>query len=533
MQAVLDSIPTTLAIIIIVVIILLLVALVFLGRRIMSRRVTSEEEPAGELGTSIDYTTLPEEEEPQGWRDRFAQLSLAGKILLVVVPLLLLVGVAVLLLLFQPTSEAQPEPLPTAVPLDLTITDAVLTNPTQIRVRGDTTLPNDTPIQVQLLANGEPFGWLDAASTTTRVSGGEIDVRLNRAAEGFPNPSPDDTYTMRLEATLNGQTLTAESELEIPSPLAADFYGAAAAAAPTATASPTGEAAAPTAAAEESPTATVAAATPTPTAEVADRPAVVINGGNLRRQPFITDNVITQVDANETVTLLERTPNAQWYRVRTSDGTEGWFSVTLLRIDAATAAEVPVASIVTVFTAGALYEQPDASSDTVGQVNLNEVVTLLQKTPDAEWYQVENLRNETGWVRAGLLGVPPEVDLQVPVQGTTPPAAATPTLRAGAATQPSPTPTEVVTAEPAGLTTVVRSGGFVRDVPNDQGVMVDEVNAGETVELLARNDDDTWFRIRTIRNFEGWVNRTLLTLDPGVIARLPVRDPLAAPTPTP
>jgi uncharacterized protein YgiM (DUF1202 family) len=74
-----------------------------------------------------------------------------------------------------------------------------------------------------------------------------------------------------------------------------------------------------------------------------DLTAVVFNGGNVRAQPSINGAVVGGVNAGENVTLLQKTQDGQWYRLRTIRGEEGWASVTLLTIAPSVASQVPVA----------------------------------------------------------------------------------------------------------------------------------------------------------------------------------------------
>ena len=67
----------------------------------------------------------------------------------------------------------------------------------------------------------------------------------------------------------------------------------------------------------------------------------------------------------------------------------------------------------------------------------------------------------------------------------------------------------------------VFNGGNVRDRPVT-GKPLDQINAGETVQLLAKTSDGGWYQITNIRNISGWVSRTLLTVDPAVAKQVPI-----------
>jgi restriction system protein len=85
---------------------------------------------------------------------------------------------------------------------------------------------------------------------------------------------------------------------------------------------------------------------------------------------------------------------------------------------------------------------------------------------------------------------------------------------------PEPMPTE--RAVP---TTTVSNGGNVRAAPNMRGTVLDQVHAGEIVELLGRSADGNWLYIRNPRGQVGWTHRTLLSLATGVDERLEVVTP--------
>ncbi len=90
---------------------------------------------------------------------------------------------------------------------------------------------------------------------------------------------------------------------------------------------------------------------------------------------------------------------------------------------------------------------------------------------------------------------------------------------------PQPTATPQPTPTPVRPTASVFNGGNVRAAPNLQGTVLDQIHAYETVILLGRNADGVWIRIINPRGQEGWVHRSLLTLDPAIAETLPVITP--------
>ncbi|MDW8214124.1 MAG: restriction endonuclease [Roseiflexaceae bacterium] len=92
--------------------------------------------------------------------------------------------------------------------------------------------------------------------------------------------------------------------------------------------------------------------------------------------------------------------------------------------------------------------------------------------------------------------------------------------------QPTAPPSPALTpTERAVPTTTVFNGGNVRAAPNLRGTVLDQVHAGEIVELLGRSPDGNWFYIRNPRGQTGWTHRTLLNLEAGLEERLEVLRP--------
>jgi Tfp pilus assembly protein PilX len=81
------------------------------------------------------------------------------------------------------------------------------------------------------------------------------------------------------------------------------------------------------------------------------------------------------------------------------------------------------------------------------------------------------------------------------------------------------------TATPEGiLTATVFNGGNVRAAPVN-GDPLDQINAGETVQLVGKNAGGSWFKVSYGRNGQtitGWVSKTLLTIDPSIEQQVPV-----------
>lgn len=406
-----------LVIALIVVGILILVGVFFAVRRMRSNQADAGDEAASNLGGSVDYTSLPLEEEPKDWRERFARLSLAGRILIILVPMLIILGLVALLLFFRASSEPDLPPTPTPIPITLDLRDAtvILPDPLTVNVVVRTTgLADGAPVTAQMLEDGEPFAWFDPASATGQIRNNQASFEVERAANA-PQPVDGRSYTV-LVSDESGVSSNAYA-LVVPevSGIANSFYLRTPATPPTPTPTAT-PVPLPTPTPTPEPEEDEPEPTPTPEPE-ADLPtgpeATVTNGGNVRGLPIIADNVVGGVNAGEQVQLLERTPNALWYLVRTVRDEVGWVSVTLINVPPAM--QVPVANVVTVFVAGSVVDEPIPGANQVGTVSVNEVVQLLSRTEAGDWYEVRTVRNNQGWVVANLLGIPPEVANAVPV----------------------------------------------------------------------------------------------------------------------
>jgi len=404
--------------------VLALVIVVILTRRLRRRQTPTDDSMGVSPGLSgpVDYTSLPLDDEPSGWRERFDNLSLAGKILVILVPILAILGILVLVLTLLPgrNQQGQAPLLPTPEPVSLTVTKArvIRAKPeVTVSIAAETTgLADGAEVTVELLADGQPIPFLRPEDTTGKIRRGRVEIQASKLDEA-PPPAEGPTYRVRV-STADGAA-TGELDLEVPTSVAADFFGTGAAAAPTNTAVPTE---APTT--TQAPAATEGTAEPTATTAPAlpSGPEVSVgNGGNVRALPIVTaNNRVGGVDAGNTVQLIERTPNGLWYRIRFSnvdDGQQkvGWVSASLLAVPADVLAQIPVATIVSVFKNGAVYEKPDSASTEFDRVNVDEVVNLKQKTAAGDWYEVETVRGKSGWVPADLLGIPADVAAKVPV----------------------------------------------------------------------------------------------------------------------
>jgi len=414
-----DALQNPIVIAIVVLVLLILIAIPVLLRR---RRAAAEVLPPPELGQAVDYTSMPYEE-PTTLGERLSQAPIAVKLLLGLVPLAIIIAGVVLWYTFfnQPGGSAN---TPQPPPPEIKNVTATLAGPTRIVVDAETNLPNGAEVTAIMKQGDQDFAWFNPASAKGQVAGGKVNLVVERTRTA-PTPRRDQQQTIILNASLNGQTISSQPvKLIVPAIHARDFFQEVAAAptsAPTVVATVAAE---PTAAA-----APTEAPTAVPTA-VPELTATVFNGGNIRRQPKVTSvktDVVGQLHAGEIVTLLERSEDSAWYRVKAPEA-EGWVSATLLTVDPAIAKQVAVAGqapagqtpppasglTATVFNGGNLRERP-VTGKVLDQINANESVQLLEKTSDGAWYRITNIRNITGWVSVTLLTIDPATAKQVPI----------------------------------------------------------------------------------------------------------------------
>ncbi|KAB8142633.1 SH3 domain-containing protein [Chloroflexia bacterium SDU3-3] len=81
---------------------------------------------------------------------------------------------------------------------------------------------------------------------------------------------------------------------------------------------------------------------PTPASTGSQLTGYVWNGGNLRTAPSTQSDVVDQNNAGETVVLVAKSADGAWYKVTNPRGKTGWFSASLVRVDAGVAEQVPV-----------------------------------------------------------------------------------------------------------------------------------------------------------------------------------------------
>jgi flagellar FliL protein len=393
------------------------------------RRAEAEVIPPPELSQPIDYTSLPVEE-PTSFGDRVRNAPMATKLLVGVIALAVVVGLGVFyFIFFGGEGSTAGAPTPVVPPRQITEVKANVAGPTKILIDASTDLQNGAVVTATMQEDGQPFDWFNPRTASVQVNDGRIRMIVERQS-GAPVPKQNAEYTIVLASQVPGGLAVSSqpTKVDVPKVYQAAFFQV-----PTPTVAPPPT---PTVPPTPGPT-TVVTPTAAPTPTVEGLAATVFNGGNVREQPSLGGRVLDQINAGETVQLLE-------------------------------------------------------------------------KSADGQWYRITNIRSVSGWVSRSLLTVDPQVAARVPIQGQSPP------------TAPPAPGTPVPTFVPSGLTGTVFNGGNVREQPSLGGRVLDQINAGETVQLLGKSADGQWYRITNIRSVTGWVSRSLLTIDPQVAAQVPV-----------
>ncbi len=241
---------------------------------------------------------------------------------------------------------------------------------------------------------------------------------------------------------------------------------------------------------------------------------VAVNAANIRTGPSTSFESLGKLDTSMAVTLLGR--SGEWFQVRTARGTQGWMSGEVLRVDAATAANLPLvqgdrvsakqSSAVTTDTGIRVRTGPATTFESIGKLGAGIKVDVLAH--DGGWYKVQTPSGVTGWVTADYLRI----------------------SAAPAATAATPA---VVAATPAASTALV---GFTTDdgvkLRQGPGTSYSQLlKFTENTKLTIVGKHDEWYKVRTSKGNSGWVSAEMLSVNPGVASRVPaVKSIPAAPT---
>jgi hypothetical protein len=152
-----------------------------------------------------------------------------------------------------------------------------------------------------------------------------------------------------------------------------------------------------------------------------------------------------------------------------------------------------------VVNGGNIRQSPGIKGAVLGQLHAGELVTLVQKTTNGLWYYV-NAPEATGWVHTSLLRVAPDIANRVFVNGEA----------------------MVAVSTSEQLSATVINGGNRRAAPAIKAEVLGQVHAGDTIQLLAKTKNGTWYYARCRCGALGWVHASLLKIDPKIARKVPV-----------
>jgi N-acetylmuramoyl-L-alanine amidase len=254
----------------------------------------------------------------------------------------------------------------------------------------------------------------------------------------------------------------------------------------------------------------------------ADPTAIVSTGkANVRSGPGPGYPVVATLSLTDPVTLLGRTNDSSWAKVRTAAAVEGWMSTLYLK------STVPFVTLPVLAQASPwglvispvinMRTGPGVEFGIVGTLTQGQYVTLLGRNATGTWLKIM-ANGVEGWVNsANIASSVPISSLltatttAVPVTPTAVPtsSAATATAKpAGTAvpTVPAKTPVPASTAVPSNTAVVTTGRLNVRSGPGAGYTIVAVLTQGDIVTLLGRTITSSWVKIKTAGGVEGWIS---------------------------
>ncbi len=118
---------------------------------------------------------------------------------------------------------------------------------------------------------------------------------------------------------------------------------------------------------------------------------------NLRSQPTTDSDLISTLTQGASLTLLEQ--QGDWYKVKTSDGSEGWVAGWLINVEQA---PVSAEAFVTILNPDTnVRSGPGTTYDIVGRVQAGERYAIVKK--DDDWFQIKLANGSTGYIAGWLV----------------------------------------------------------------------------------------------------------------------------------
>lgn len=240
-------------------------------------------------------------------------------------------------------------------------------------------------------------------------------------------------------------------------------------------------------------------------------PTAVVNSGalNVRVGPAIGYKVVAVAYRGHVVALLGRDSAAAWAKVRLFNGQEGWVNASLIDPSVAIASlpvvDAPALTPMAAVATGALNVRsgPGIGYGSTAVLSFGVNVQMLGRNDNGSWVKVKLANGHEGWVNATL------ITANVAISSL--PVLAAPALTPMAA---------------------VSTGSLnVRSGPGVEYGITAAVDFGVNFQLLGRDNNGVWVKVKLANGHEGWVNAALITTNVA-ISSLPVMTTSAPTAPT-
>jgi uncharacterized protein YgiM (DUF1202 family) len=244
----------------------------------------------------------------------------------------------------------------------------------------------------------------------------------------------------------------------------------------------------------------------------------VINTGalNVRQGPGVNYGVTTTAFKGQTITLLGRSNDSSWVKIRTSGNQEGWVNasyitpnnVTISNLPVMTTSAQPQPTAPAPVTPGgiAVRSGPGFNYPAVGFINNGSYIDLLGRNGDATWVKISGM-GLLGWMNASVIETSQSI-INLPFVD-------------GSNVSPTPVPTMPAPAPGTATATITTGALNVRTGPGLGYNVASQVYLGQVVTLNGRNSEGTWVHITTNIAQQGWISAALI--QPSVaISSLPV-----------
>lgn len=170
----------------------------------------------------------------------------------------------------------------------------------------------------------------------------------------------------------------------------------------------------------------VLAATPTPKPETAVTPSpttnvvapettvqVTVNASKLREGPEISYPAVAEIALGDELLLLGRLSDDAWLYVETAGGTKGWIKTVLVNVNDVTLEDYPILTspesekTVVKVVGGTVNMRsgPHLNFNTIETLRYGDMLTLLGRTSDNVWINVETSDGNQGWLYTSLVSL--------------------------------------------------------------------------------------------------------------------------------